>query len=431
MAHKIMFADPKGMGALHGLKSGETILTINGEDVIDEIDYQALSSTGKLCIRVQDEKGNIREVNILKEDWEPLGLRMADTMVCKPMLCKNNCVFCFVRQMRPGCRDSLYVKDDDWRMSLMMGNFITLTNVSDQEFDRIIRRKASPLYISVHATDMELRKKLLRNPDAGKLMDRLQKLKENGIRFHCQIVLVPGLNDGEQLEKSIHDLAALYPAAQSVALVPVGLTRFRDGQADLPTYTRETALPVMDIAHRWQKICIDFAGTRFVFPADEFYCITGLPLPNDESYETYAHLENGVGMLRQFEEDMKFAAEMPSRKARKRSVLIACGVSVAPHMERWLTSYAPEGVKWRVKPILNDFFGHTVTVTGLLTGGDLYNQLKDEKADEILIADSTLRNEGDLFLDDMSITDLRAALSVPVTTVPAHNGEAFFEALLG
>ena len=383
MAHKILHADPEGPGALHGLKCGEEILRINGEEVIDEIDYQALTSTDKLVIRVRDEQGNERDAVIHKEDWEPLGLRMADTMMCKPMWCKNNCVFCFVRQMKPGCRETLYVRDDDWRMSLMMGNFITLTNVSDKEFDRIIRRKASPLYISVHTTDMLLRKDMLKNPDAGKLMDRLNRLKDAGIRFHCQVVLCPGINDGEHLEKTIHDLVALYPAAQSVALVPVGLTKFREGLPKLSTYTRETALPVMECAMRWQKICMDYCGTRFVFPADEFYCITGMDVPSDESYESYAQIENGVGMLRQFEEDLKYASSCEHRAARARRVLIACGVSVAPSMEKWLAAYAPQGVVWRVKPILNDFFGHTVTVTGLLTGGDLVNQLKDEDTDEM------------------------------------------------
>ena len=431
MAHRIVHADPLGSGAKHGLKGGDVILSINGEEVIDEIDYQALIAEEKLDMLVRSEDGHERHVLIRKDAWETLGLAMEDTMICKPMLCKNNCVFCFVKQMRPGCRDTLYVKDDDWRMSLMMGNFITLTNVSDEEFDRMIRRHASPLYISVHTTDMDLRKKMLRNPSAGLLMERLQRLKDTGIRFHCQVVLCPGWNDGEQLEKTIHDLVCLSPAAQSVALVPVGLTRYRDGLDELTTYTKETALPVMEIARKWQKICMDYCGSRFVFPADEFYCITGQEIPSDEEYETYAQIENGVGMIRQLEEDLKYAHSQKHRKARKRRILLACGTSIAPTMERWMTLYCPEEVTWQVQPVKNDFFGHTVTVTGLLTGGDIAEQLKHAKADEILLADCTLRNEGDLFLDDMSIDELRQKLPAPLTVVPAQNGEALFEALLG
>lgn len=430
MAHKIMHADPQGAGCLHGLKAGDEILSINGEEVIDEIDYQALTASEHLLIRVRDEKGAERSVTIHKEDWEPLGLSMADSMVCKPRWCQNKCTFCFVEQMPKGLRPTLYVKDDDWRMSLMMGNFITLTNVSDAEFDRIIRRHASPLYISVHTTDMPLRKQLLRNPQADKLMDRLEKLKEAGIRFHCQIVLCPGVNDGEYLEKSLHDLAALYPAAQSVALVPVGLTKYREGLDQLSVYTRETALPVLECARRWQGICMKLYDTRFVFPADEFYCITGLPIPSDEEYESYAQIENGVGMLRQFEEDLKYAAEENTCTARARRVLIACGQSVAPLMESWLTRYAPQGVTWRVQPINNDFFGRTVTVSGLLTGQDLCAQLQNAQEDEILITASAVRNEGDLFLDDMSVDELRKQLPAPLTLV-RDSGEAFFQALLG
>lgn len=430
MAHKIVSVDPDGIGSLSGLRAGDEIIAINGEEVIDEIDYQALTANSRLAIDIRRADGSRHTVHVHKEDWEGLGLHMADTMVCTPRVCKNNCVFCFVAQMPKGMRPSLYVKDDDWRMSLMMGNFITLTNVDDREFDRILRRRASPLYISVHTTNMALRKKMLRNPDADRLMDRLRRMKDAGLKFHCQVVLCPGWNDGAELERTLKDLIALYPATRSVALVPVGLTRFREKLTHLDTYDAAGAAQVLDTAEIYRRDCLEKLGTRLIFPADEFYCLSGRPVPPDAAYEDYCQLENGVGMLRQFEDDMAFAAGEPHRAARPRRVTLACGSSISPFMRQCLKKYAPDGVDWEVRTILNDFFGRTVTVTGLLTGQDLSRQLKDVQTDEILLSGGTVRNEGDLFLDDMSVAELRAALPAPLTLVHG-GGDVLFDALLG
>lgn len=430
MAHKIVSVDPDGIGSLSGLRAGDEIIAINGEEVIDEIDYQALTANSRLAIDIRRADGSRHTVHVHKEDWEGLGLHMADTMVCTPRVCKNNCVFCFVAQMPKGMRPSLYVKDDDWRMSLMMGNFITLTNVDDREFDRILRRRASPLYISVHTTNMALRKKMLRNPDADRLMDRLRRMKDAGLKFHCQVVLCPGWNDGSELERTLKDLIALYPATRSVALVPVGLTRFREKLTHLDTYDAAGAAQVLDTAEIYRRDCLEKLGTRLIFPADEFYCLSGRPVPPDAAYEDYCQLENGVGMLRQFEDDMAFAAGEPHRAARPRRVTLACGSSISPFMRQCLKKYAPDGVDWEVRTILNDFFGRTVTVTGLLTGQDLSRQLKDVQTDEILLSGGTVRNEGDLFLDDMSVAELRAALPAPLTLVHG-GGDVLFDALLG
>ncbi len=430
MAHKIVSVDPDGIGSLSGLRAGDEIIAINGEEVIDEIDYQALTANSRLAIDIRRADGSRHTVHVHKEDWEGLGLHMADTMVCTPRVCKNNCVFCFVAQMPKGMRPSLYVKDDDWRMSLMMGNFITLTNVDDREFDRILRRRASPLYISVHTTNMALRKKMLRNPDADRLMDRLRQMKDAGLKFHCQVVLCPGWNDGTELERTLKDLIALYPATRSVALVPVGLTRFREKLTHLDTYDAAGAAQVLDTAEIYRRDCLEKLGTRLIFPADEFYCLSGRPVPPDAAYEDYCQLENGVGMLRQFEDDMAFAAGEPHRAARPRRITLACGSSISPFMRQCLQKYAPDGVDWEVRTILNDFFGRTVTVTGLLTGQDLSRQLKDVQTDEILLSGGTVRNEGDLFLDDMSVAELRAALHAPLTLVHG-GGDVLFDALLG
>ena len=431
MAHRIVEADPDGVGYAHGLRAGDMILTIGGEKVIDEIDYQALTAERRMDILVRHPDGREEHIRFVKEDWEPLGLRMDESLVCKPRECANRCVFCFVDQMRPGLRDTLYVRDDDWRLSLMMGNYITLTNLSDAEFDRIIRRKASPLYISVHSTEMDLRKKLMRSPRSVLLMDQLTRLARAGIKYHCQVVLVPGWNDGPHLDRTIADLEKLRPNVLSVALVPVGLTRFREGLEKLRPYTRQEAALVLDQAERWQRRFLDQQGTRLVYPADEFYCIAGRDVPPDEAYEDYCQIENGVGMLRRFEEEMRIARRLDDDpRGKKRRVLLACGVSVAPFMEKWVRTYGPADVSVTVQPIINHFFGETVTVTGLLTGQDLTEQLAGADTDEILLSAGVIRAEGDLLLDDMTVETLRQRLPAPLTLV-SSGGDALYDALKG
>lgn len=430
MAHLIEAVLPGGIAFRRGLRPGDSLIAINGEPILDEIDYQALSNKTKLDIKVLRAGGKEESIRIIKAKETPLGLQLADTLACKPRACKNKCVFCFIDQMPPGMRKTLYVKDDDWRLSLMMGNYITLTNVDDQEFERILRRKASPLYISVHATDPDVRVKMMRNPGASRLMERLNRLKEAGLHFHCQIVLCPGYNDGDVLRRTLSDLAALYPSAQSAALVPVGLTKYREGLADVKPFNRESAGAVMAIAKEFQKQLQKEIGTRFVFPSDEMVLIAGEKIPEEEAYEGYPQIENGVGLLRMFEESLKAAAEENTKAALSRKVRIPCGTSIAPVMEAWMKKYAPKGVEVRVQPIKNTFFGETVTVTGLLTGGDLKEQLKDANEDEILLCSNTLRQEQDLFLDDMPLTALKECLSPKLTIVP-NDGADLFEALLG
>ncbi len=430
MAHEIVAVQPHGVAYRRGLRVGDSIIAINGEPILDEIDYQALTNRAKLDILVRRADGREETVRIIKARETGLGLQLADTLACTPYPCKNKCVFCFIDQMPPGMRKTLYVKDDDWRLSLMMGNYITLTNVDEQEFQRIIKRKASPLYISVHTTDPDLRVRMMKNPNARFIMDRLHALADAGLHFHCQIVLCPGYNDGDALKKTLTDLSALYPAAQSAALVPVGLTRFREGLADVKPFNRESAKAVMDIAYEFQTKLLDSIGTRFVFPSDEMVLIAGEKLPTEEEYEGYPQIENGVGLLRKFENGLAAAAAENTSPAVHRRVRIPCGTSIAPVMREWVEKYGPEGVQATVQPIRNTFFGETVTVTGLITGGDLISQLKDADEDEILICSNTLREEGDLFLDDVPLGTVRAALKPKVTVVP-NTGADLFRALLG
>ncbi|MBR1585032.1 MAG: DUF512 domain-containing protein [Clostridia bacterium] len=430
MAHLIEAVQPHGVAYRRGLRAGDALIAINGEEILDEIDYQALINRSKLDILVRRADGKEETVRIIKAREAGLGLQLADTLACTPRQCKNKCVFCFIDQMPPGMRETLYVKDDDWRLSLMMGNYITLTNVDDREFDRIIRRKASPLYISIHATDPEVRVRMMKNPNARFIMDRLNRLAAAGLHFHCQIVLCPGYNDGEVLKKTLNDLAALYPAAQSAALVPVGLTKFRERLAHVEPFDREKARAVLQYAHAFQQKMLREIGTRFVFPSDELVLIGGEELPAEEEYEGYPQLENGVGLLRKFENGLREAANACDLPVRPRRVLIPCGKSIAPVMRRWVDTYGPREVQVTVQPIRNTFFGETVTVTGLITGGDLKEQLSGVDADEILLCGNTLRAEGDLFLDDMPLAELRKALKIPITLVP-NDGPSLIRALCG
>jgi len=420
----------------YGLRPGDGLLSMNGEPVLDEIDYQALSSRSTVTLALERADGRAETLVIRKEEWEPLGLRFGDGMKLTPRNCNNRCVFCFIDQMPPGMRSTLYVKDDDWRYSLMMGNFVTLTNVSEREFQRIIQRHASPLYVSVHATDPALRCRMMNNRFAGDILRKLTRLKDAGIRFHCQIVCCPGLNDGDVLMKTLADLRALAPAVLSVAVVPVGLTKFREGLTPLTTFTCETAGELLKQLAPFQAECRKTLGTTFVFPSDEFYCLSGEPVPPAEWYEGYPQIENGVGMLAKLEEELGEAAEDDDAPGGEdlppRTYVIVSGVSAAPHMRRLAARFAPPSAEVRVQTILNRFFGETVTVTGLLTGGDTLAQLAPEAlagADAVLISRNMLRHERDLFLDDMTFTEFQSRLPAPVRVV--EDGYDLYAALRG
>ncbi len=430
MEHIIEQVQPHGIAWRRGVRPGDVLLQMNGETVIDHIDYQALSAKQKVDLKIRTSGGEEKNVRIIKAKDAPLGLTLSDTACVSPRTCHNKCIFCFIDQMAPGMRDTLYVKDDDWRFSLMMGNFVTLTNVDDKEFDRILRRKASPLYISVHATDAPLRCRMMNNRFAGNILERLQKMKEAGLSFHCQVVLCPGWNDGEQLQKTLTDLYALHPAAKSVALVPVGLTKFRKGLEPLKPFDAASARAVVVQAKAFQQKALSENGTRFVFPSDELMLLAGEEIPSEADYEGYPQIENGVGLVRKTEEALKMAAARNDAAARPRSIVIPCGTSIAPVMKRWMETYAPKDVQVTVLPVKNTFFGETVTVTGLLTGGDLQRALQEVQADEILLCSNTLREEGDLFLDDMPLAQLRKALPAKLTITP-NDGASLFRALLG
>lgn len=429
---RISTVSPGSPAARYRIKPGDILLSINGEPVLDEIDYQALTSARHLKLLVSDSNNESRTIELVKPLERPLGLQFEDSLIGNPRTCGNNCVFCFVDQMPKGMRKSLYVKDDDWRLSLLMGNYITLSNVGPKEFERIIRRKASPLYISVHATDADLRVKMIGNKHGSLLMERLERLKAEGMSFHCQLVLVPGLNDGAALTQSLTDLKALMPNALSVAVVPVGLTRHREGLPPIRTYTKEEALDVLAVCDEFQEKCLHETGTRFVFPADEFLSIAESAVPPLEVYENFAQIENGIGMLRKFEEELKEALEaqpLAALSVKDRSpVLLPCGTALAPYLQQWVKHYFPEHFPVEVVPIRNDFFGDSVTVSGLIVAQDLIAQLKGRKAQAVMLCETMLNSDNELFLDDLTPQDVQDALKVPVHVFP-NNGAAFLNRL--
>lgn len=432
MAIKILEVQTGSIAERNGIAVEDILLTINGETVIDEIDYQDLIAHRHLDIKLSCPDGQIKQIKLTKHDWEPLGITLDESIILKPRVCKNHCVFCFIDQMPEGMRSTLYVKDDDWRLSLMMGNFVTLTNVDDKELDRIIRRKASPLYISVHATDPEVRCKLTRNPNAGKIMDQLRRLKENGLEFHCQIVCCPGLNDGSVLEKSVMDLIDLYPAAQSLAIVPVGLTCHRNGLEPIKPFDHDSAAALLDWVQDMQNRFMEQYGTRFVFPSDEFYCLSGRPIPEEEAYEGFPQIENGVGMLRLFENDVKDALDtlnLPT-VTKPRKLLIGTGTSAASFITHLCQTYAPPQTEIIVKPIINHFFGPSVTVTGLLVGKDLLEQLQGIECDEILLCRNMFKEGENRFLDDMTSEELSEQLGKPIR-ITENSGEGIVRGLYG
>ena len=424
MSQRIVSVFPGSLAARHGIEAGETLVSISGTPVLDLVDYQFLTARPSLELLLQREDGTEHTLHIRKRSEDPLGLTLESTLMSCPKTCANHCVFCFIEQMPPGMRESLYVRDDDWRLSLMAGNFVTLTNLPSREMDRMIERKASPIYVSVHTTNGELRKKMLSHVRADRIMEHLTRFAQNGMSFHCQVVLCPGINDGKELDRTLSDLASLAPHALTAALVPVGLTRYREHLYPLRPYTKEEALTVVRQAEAFQKTMLEKFGTRFVFPTDEFYMIAGLPIPDAETYEDFPQFENGVGLLAQLRDEFESAARFDPDDGhnKPRRVIIATGTSVAPFMQDLLEKHPVSGVEITVKPIINRFFGETVTVSGLITGQDLVSQLKGMEADEILITKSMLREGEDIFLDDMTLEQAQSELGIPIH--PVHNDGA-------
>lgn len=397
-----------------GVCAGDVLLSCNGEPVLDLIDYEKLTAERNLTLLLLRD-GQPYTLHVRKEEYEPLGLCFETSLMSRMQTCRNHCIFCFIDQMPKGVRTSLQVKDDDWRMSFIMGNYVTLTNVDDEEFTRILKRRVSPLFVSVHATDPEVRSRMMRNPTAGCLMDRLSALKQEGLRFHAQIVLCKGINDGEILNKTLLELASLSPALASVAVVPVGVTKYREGLYPLETFDSESSRLVIAQVTELQERFLQQYGSRLVFLSDEWYLNADLPIPDDACYEAYDQIENGVGLLRQFERAFTEGLKGYEPLLYPKTVSIAGGVAAAPF---FATVYAPLRlfqIDLEMFPIPNRYFGGNVHVAGLVTGQDLVNELRGKlMTEELLIPHNMLREQEDIFLDGMTVQEAEQALGVRI-----------------
>ncbi len=414
------------------VRPGETLLSVNGKLIRDVLDYKYYTYDRTLLLELRTPEGKLRLVRVRKAEGQDLGLDFETYLMDRPRSCANRCVFCFIDQNPPGMRKSIYFKDDDARLSFLMGCYITLTNLTQREIRRIIDLHVSPVNISVHATEPALRSRLLGNPRAGEALEIMRRFADAGITMNCQIVCCPGLNDGAALERTLEDLKTLYPAVRSVSVVPVGLTDHREGLPELTAFTAELAAAVIEQVTQFGNNCVKELGTRLAFCSDELYLAAGLPLPPDAFYEEHVQLENGVGMLRLLEAE--FEAALKSAEAPDGVPFsVATGTAAAPMIEKLLFSAKKkyDKLNGKVYPIQNDFFGHSVTVAGLVTGGDLIAQLRGrELGERLLISADMLRREEADFLDSIPLSEASAALGVPIYPV-ACDGGALCDAMLG
>lgn len=401
-----------------GLVPGDRLLAVNDQPVQDIIDlsFALADEYVELLIEKADGTQEIHEIE--KEYEEQLGIDFESAVFDKVHQCANRCLFCFVDQMPPGMRETLYIKDDDYRLSFLYGNFVTLTNLTPTDKKRIRQLHLSPLYVSVHTTDGELRSRMLNNKRAGRIMEELRELAEQGIDFHSQIVLCPGFNDGQVLEQTIRDIYALAPAALSFAIVPVGLTRYRENCHPLRVFTPAESAQVIDMVASWQAKCRAEIQSSFVYLADEFYLAAGYPIPNDEEYDDFPQLENGVGLVRSFLDEWQQHSAATIGYDKPFTVDVVCGVSAAKVLAPLLTDLSIPNLTVRLVPVVNDFFGHHITVTGLLTGRDILRSIQSLPGERqgLIIPGIALRKGEAIFLDGLKPSDLEEALGIPVRT---------------
>ena len=422
---------PRSVASEAGLLPGDRLLAINGTPLRDAIDFHF--QAGEETFRVDLlREGQPASAIVMRQSGRDLGVDLVAPRPAEISTCANKCVFCFIHQLPRGMRKSLYVKDDDYRLSFLHGNYITLTDLGDEDLERIIGQRLSPLYISVHATDPELRHALLGNPRArGDLLPRMERLAGAGIRMHAQIVLCPDWNDGRHLERSVSDLARLHPAVATVAVVPVGLTRYRQRLPQLRPVTPDEARALVGTVEAWQREFSSRLGSRFVYVGDELYLLAGVELPPAPDYEGFPILEDGVGLVRRFTDSfIRGLSRLPRAVFPPRRVSVVTGLMFAPRMSALLGRVQCDGLSVSVIPTPNEFFGGTVAVAGLLTGQDILRALESRPpGDLVLVPGVTLKDGEGVFLDDLTPRDLEARLGVRVRA-PAPNPRALFRALV-
>ena len=424
---------PGSPAALKHVKAGDVLLSINGHEIRDVLDYRFYMTDSRLELLLHRGPELLR-IAVRKEMYDDLGLEFDTFLMDCKRSCKNKCLFCFIDQLPPGLRETLYFKDDDSRLSFLMGNYVTLTNMEDGDVERILRMHLSPVRVSVHTTNPDLRVSMMKNPRAGKVLSYLKQFAEAGILMDCQIVLCKGVNDGEELERTMRDLSLLHPAVESVSVVPAGITKYREGLPLLKPFSSEEAAAVIRQVEAFAQRCLAELGSRIFFLGDEFYLKARLPLPAEESYEGFPQLENGVGMLTnfrcEFEDALRDAEAYDTAKARSLSVATgtAAGETIREMVE--MLTKTCYNTTCRVYEVENSFFGEHITVAGLITGRDLTQALRGRPLGErLLIPAVMLRREGDLFLDGMSLADVERELKVPVVAVQT-DGASLVRALL-
>lgn len=451
--HKIDAVEKGSIAEEMGIEPGDVLLSVNGKPIRDVFDYHFLINDDALKVLVRKPDGQEWELDIGKDYYEDLGIVFENGLMDDYKSCTNKCIFCFIDQMPPGMRETLYFKDDDSRLSFLQGNYVTLTNMKDEDVERIITYKLAPINISVHTTNPELRCKMLHNRFAGEALGKIRRFYEAGIEMNGQIVLCKGINDGPELERSIRDLAEYLPYMESVSVVPVGLTKYREGLYPLESFTKDDALDVLELVEKWQKICFARHGKHFIHASDEWYLLAERAFPPEEVYDGYIQLENGVGMMpllqSEFEEALReeqnagegkekegfFRRAGRFRKGRmpeerkKRTLSIATGQLAAPLLRKLAAGflcYHPD-TEIYVYAIRNDFFGEKITVSGLLTGRDIKKQLTGRPLGEkLLLPCNLLRSGEEVFLDDMTLEELEKALQVPVHIVKS-DGQSLFD----
>ncbi len=420
---------PDSIAVEVGLEPGDRLISVDGESIRDIIDLSFSLSDESVELLIEKTNGEQEILEIDKEYDEDLGIEFESAVFDGVRRCANKCIFCFVDQMAPNMRESLYVKDDDYRLSFLYGNFVTLTNTVPQDIDRIRRLHLSPLYISVHTTNGELREKMLNNKNAGKIMEHLDTLITSGIEMHTQIVLCPDINDGEELEKTISDLYALHPSIISMAIVPVGLSRYRENCYSLEVFSPEQALKVITLVEKWQQKCRKKSGTSFVYLSDEFYINAGHPIPEYDVYDGFPQLENGIGLVRNFLHEWDQAPIKKTGYAVPHYIDVVCGKSAEKILGPLLEPLQINNLTIRVIPIENVFFGNKISVSGLLTGEDIVKQLSkiDSPRTGVIIPGVALKKGEGIFLDNMTLEEVERRLGIPVHA--AYSAEELRELL--
>ncbi|MDF2887326.1 MAG: hypothetical protein K0R23_1711 [Lacrimispora sp.] len=430
--HVIKVVDTGSIAEELELEPGDEVLSIDGHELEDIFDYEYYVNSESILMTVRKKNGEEWELEI-ENQYEDLGLTFENGLMSEYRTCRNNCIFCFIDQMPPGMRDTLYFKDDDSRLSFLQGNYVTLTNMSEHDIERIIEFKLAPINISVHTTNPELRCKMLHNRFAGESLLKIDRLYEAGIHMNGQIVLCKGVNDKEELERTIRDLSKYLPYMESVSVVPVGVSKYRDGLFPLNPVTKEDAISVLEIVERWQKTLFKEYGSHFIHASDEFYILAERSMPEETRYDGYIQLENGVGMLRILETEVKKALKEEMEDDATEELSIATGTLAAPFIENHagLVCDKFQGRAIHVYPITNHFFGEQITVAGLITGQDLIAQLKDKPLGKrLLLPECMFRSGEEVFLDDMTRQDVQNALQVQVDIVKS-SGQDFVNAVLG